>query len=798
MDAGAPRDAGLRDAGTVADAGAGDDAGAVGDGGPQVDAGAQFDGGSAGDGGLAHDGGGCPAAGAVAGMGCSILGDRTCAGDAVLTCVGVGACTVWEVRTACDAAELTCGMRVGTPACQCRANADSRFYADAHSGSLAESPPFPTGVDTPPRCRFRKLGDALASANAYALRTTTAATAVASGRGSGTMTFDRETFPLEVREGVALTTSDQPLNKTGYTVVFNSNVAPLAVRLFSGSSISGLRITNGRAARTDRANFIEVAATGSSFNCGIVTINTVALEGAPASGGLVDGVLVAQCAADLRDTDIRQMGGAALAVSPFFSTGPTRVTGGTFRGNGRGVTSRGDLVLDAVNILDSQTEGVSLDYGAYARTSIRSTSIRNSGTFGIDATSGSPSAPLAVVGGEIAESGIAGIRLAAHTTTLDGVNVHDNRGHGLWLYGSARVEVRGNAHFDANGHGATPVQACGIDVGAGGTLTVGPGATLSGDARCGLSVSGGAAVLHGARIENNGQDGISLTSGSVRLDQGGTVSGHSGAGISATGGTLTLDGTTSPLVILQNTLGVQVAPRGGGEVSLSARDVAFNLNGTGLEIYTGAAARAAGSVDIDRCTFAGNIVGISIYNRAMNGFGQPITIDNSLFTSHTGVTVHSSAPYDGSETRSLSVTGSQFRRNPSGLPTSIGIMILVETVTAIIRGNTITGLSDLGVYIEGRAGSSLVVTDNLIAGNGGPGAFHPMVGGVFLGGSEPEGPGAWSFLRNRIRNNFGPQVIVLGRQTGGRWRIGPESGAKTQTRSAATSRDLASTWTRAT
>ncbi|MFL5261196.1 MAG: right-handed parallel beta-helix repeat-containing protein [Anaeromyxobacteraceae bacterium] len=93
---------------------------------------------------------------------------------------------------------------------------------------------------SPPACRFRKLGDALAVAIA-ASTPTTPTRAVAAGWTGPEVVFSGEILPLEVPAGVTLTTADAAPTVTHYTIAADVPSLP-AVTLRAGGRLSGFKI----------------------------------------------------------------------------------------------------------------------------------------------------------------------------------------------------------------------------------------------------------------------------------------------------------------------------------------------------------------------------------------------------------------------------------------------------------------------------------------------------------------------------------------------------------------------------
>lgn len=90
-------------------------------------------------------------------------GARECAGAIARACSAADpVCGRWTSDD-CAARGMECGTQ-GSSACECPAFAGTTLVADASARTVRGEPPFPTGQESPPECRFGRLGDALAAA----------------------------------------------------------------------------------------------------------------------------------------------------------------------------------------------------------------------------------------------------------------------------------------------------------------------------------------------------------------------------------------------------------------------------------------------------------------------------------------------------------------------------------------------------------------------------------------------------------------------------------------------------------
>jgi hypothetical protein len=250
----------------------------------------------------------------------------------------------------CDSQGKLCGTTSGSAACECPPYAGATFNADSDLGSPTDALPYATGADSPPDCRIRTLTQALAKATAA----TPPATVRATGWSAGEKAFSKakgETFPLEVRPNVTLTTSD-PIPAPGhYAIVLDDVTAPAAVNLHEGGNVSGLvvRSTTG-------------VGDGIALACGTATpqasITSVDVEGA---GKLQYGVDVkGTCGAAIADVTAAGATSAALVVNSATSTVATTVTGGKYEASATGVKIlQGSVTLAGTEVASNTSASAS-------------------------------------------------------------------------------------------------------------------------------------------------------------------------------------------------------------------------------------------------------------------------------------------------------------------------------------------------------------------------------------------------------------------------------------------------------
>ena len=267
----------------------------------------------------------CDGAGVQPGRCAACESDPACSADGFACVDGT---TVRECRTnagscryartiSCGA--LSCLGAEPNAACRCPPNSGAEFAADALQGSALGAPFFPSGdssPSSPPQCRFRSLGDALAAAATYAgsppART---ATARAVGRSGGTMVFSGEQFPLQVKPGVTLTTNDVPPAAASYVVdLDNAAQVTAALLVEEDATLSGFLVRPSAAGGVGVGVEVACAAPGTDR----VRLSSVAVDGKGGLGSAVvaRGVAVTgPCSVDLSDVRVESVAGAGVHLA---------------------------------------------------------------------------------------------------------------------------------------------------------------------------------------------------------------------------------------------------------------------------------------------------------------------------------------------------------------------------------------------------------------------------------------------------------------------------------------------------
>ena len=283
----------------------------------------------------------------------------TADGSAARTCArNAGTCLYLAAAADCAGAAKTCGTRSGTPACECPANSGPNYYADADSGSLPDALPYATGAQSPPECRFKTLGQALAKATAYGQ----AATVRATGAGATPMVFSKakgETFPLEVTPGVTLATTDSPPVPANYVISVDDASAPAGVDLHDGAAFLGMTVQSA-GAMGDGVRLVCTVSTASPLLQSVKVDGATMLAHAVNAGG--------SCGAQLTSVDAGGATAAALLVDLPTTAPAVSVMGGLFHTSKVGIqVNQGNVTLTSVEVANNTSPGTPSGGGAGIR-----------------------------------------------------------------------------------------------------------------------------------------------------------------------------------------------------------------------------------------------------------------------------------------------------------------------------------------------------------------------------------------------------------------------------------------------
>jgi hypothetical protein len=269
----------------------------------------------------------CSARAATCADRCTPGAVRCGTGGAVERCTGAdAACGAW-IADACEAG-LTCDTHSGAPACECLPPDGAVLVADP-AGSAPGALPYATGRDTPARCRFARLGDALAAAAAAKQPITVSARSGPFGDATG------ETFPLDVAPGVSL----QGDGSGGVSIATAATVQSSMLVLHAGATLRSVTLSNrvGPASASASAPTAAVAlACDPAPAPPAATLEGVTVD----TDALTRGVAVT-CPATLTDVRVSGARGPALYVNPPDAAYETTVVGGRFGESTTGVEVRG-------------------------------------------------------------------------------------------------------------------------------------------------------------------------------------------------------------------------------------------------------------------------------------------------------------------------------------------------------------------------------------------------------------------------------------------------------------------------
>jgi hypothetical protein len=254
---------------------------------------------------------------------CTDVG-ATCSGDgtALLSCVRNSGSCLYSTRTACAA-----GCDSSSKKCNCPANSGPDYYADSVASGTSAFFNTPTGVSDPPNCRFKTITEALAKANAYS---GSGARAIATGGSDQSpMLFSaNETFPLEVKPGATLTTSDATPIPARYEIeVAEAGASRPVVQLDQDAAVAGFTIRTAGSGSASEAVLVSCAAAGATG----VSVTGMVLDG---KGAINNGLRTqGPCGIAASNLNVTQMVGSGVSLRPE-ATASVSLQGSSIYGNG--------------------------------------------------------------------------------------------------------------------------------------------------------------------------------------------------------------------------------------------------------------------------------------------------------------------------------------------------------------------------------------------------------------------------------------------------------------------------------
>jgi hypothetical protein len=762
----------------------------------------------------------CPAVGAAntaTPTGCATTGTTACdpTSGNIDICTKVGACDIWQSGSSgnCVASGLVCNTQGNNgAACQCPAlpaNATA-VYVDSKDGSDRAAGAFPTGIQSPAQCRFGTITFALTKAPAGGSVIATGPTPMTFTQQPVGTTGNSETFPIDIPNGITLTTSDATPTPANYLISFNSGTAANAVTLGTGSTIQGFSIENAGG---------NAAAPALLCTAGAATINGVDLLAAAATGStttLAEGLAVTgTCAVSATNLSTNGFSGAGIGL---ISTGVSSFTGGTVTATstagsantlGVGMTA-GTVTFNGSTVTASTGSGIAIVNGTLTGTNLTVSDCTDVGIGIVPVDGGTPSVTLTdgtVSANGQGGTGNSGIAMAGGNLTVNGTAVTLNGQNGFSMVGGTATlgqDSQGTgASFDGNGAisgggvgigiEAGAVAATGIDISGnagdglavigGTTITVtggtignnAAGAKYGGNKADGVLVVAGATTtvtLHGVSIAANGARGVELATtpggtgnaATVNIDGTGNANGSlitgngtttNDANIRASTGTLVVCGTGQAAGLVGCITGC-CASSGAANTSITGA-----VNGYGLNLGGGA---AGATTVLNSVSITGNALsGINVHETASN----PITVTGGAISNNKqdGVTVLE-APASQGGASPLQITGANIQGNAS-----IGVNLIGTdgNVGAILTNCVISGNGSTGVVVnEPRFQvSQTAFQGNVIENNNTALATTSAIGGISFTTVNPSS-NLQSFYANVIGGNGGDQIAING---SGAWTL---------------------------
>lgn len=755
----------------------------------------------------------CPArqacSGSAGSAACSCVADPLCtsanpvcdaSGNAVSCAQDANGCFYQASSQACVSPLFCAGG-----SCGCPANTSPDFYADPVGGSDVGAAPHPTGLQNPPACRYKKLGDALAAANGRAATGASARAIATGGSSAAPAVFSGEALPLPVGAAVSLTTSDSPPAPGNYVVELDDPTAASGMQVREGGSASGY-IVRARNVATGHDGIVASCVTTGNVDLSALRVEAAA----PAGGGrLARGIRTSGgCTISISSSTVKSAEiGIEIAGAPLAAT--TTLLSNTLDANDLGLlVSTGSVEVRNSSVKQSIGVGIQIaPAGADVAVDLGGGDVTGSGKEGLLVLAGTGATAASVLTGNLTEfksngsaSGAAGefpaIRVAARTASFSAINVHDNGSTGVLASGAGTSVSLLSSSVSSNngkvlaGHGAVAldgaslnvqyadlsrntgsgaqfgptalggvIQGCtverngshGIDL-QGGTLKISGATPVRFNGGSGVSVIGGSLDSSANIFDSNGVSGAQVASPGVAAFHGGSLSANAEQGISVSSGSATLDGGATVNNNAKNGLeqtGGQVVVASAG----SGTEVVFQGNhASGVRITLG----GPGSFDASQPRVALNrLHGIEIDDGLV---GSPITLSGAMFTDNVASAVFVSRagklPGGGA---SLIVSGSTMSGGAHGLylEGSAG------DIAAHVNGNTFTNATDTAVVMNGSAGSSFTFQSNVVTFNSGTATWgtNHKIGGVLFKGTPP---GTLSFVGNTIHHNARDQVGVVG------------------------------------
>jgi hypothetical protein len=320
----------------------------------------------------------------------------------------------------------TCQM-TPSPHCTCPAPTGSTLYVDAASGSDATG----TGAAAPPDCALRSISKAMSQTGVG-----TTFTVIKARTGTYSAAATQETFPIQLRSGVTLTTDGTPSPGTPFSI---EGTGAFALAPVGGVSSTIVYAGDGTARLENFTVRGERGSTTDVFACaaGAPMLKSVVLRRGQRGAGIYGG-----CAATLAAVTTTENTHAGLEIA---SSGAVQVSSGVSDQDDDGVHHHaGSLTITTMEVkgatgANGNGDGVRIVPGI--RGSVTTTltfsatglSVHDGQGDGlvIDAGAGLTLSGITVSGSSFFKNAAAGLRLRRGSPTFSNIQVYDNGEEGI-------------------------------------------------------------------------------------------------------------------------------------------------------------------------------------------------------------------------------------------------------------------------------------------------------------------------------------------------------------------------------
>ena len=637
---------------------------------------------------------------------------------------------------------------------------------DPINGSSSATGVFATGLLNPAVCRMETLTGALAVAAPGDRVVATGATVGNPAQFTATGS-PSETFPLNIPNGVSVTTTDSAPNPANYEIHgLVPSMQPGVVTLGDGASLSGFTVMPALGASSTtplvscsvgRAVLLSVNVEGTATDgsgtvvvrrgisvisgCALAGVDVTARNAATENYYQSNVGILGAGTSTLTNCTVGAGGGVGIRLE----AGSLEVTDGAVQGNAQqGILVGGNTTATTVLVLQNgvvRSNGLSglevLSSGGPQLQVAGTQFIDNgrTGTGGSGIAMANASGALTLVSVQAIQNGVAGLDIRGGVVSdLDGVYTANG---GLSSTGNGVVATGGTVTLTNTV--ATGNVGDGFAFGSAGSFTTVTGSDVvaSDNNQRGMTANGAVVVdLARAVLQSNAAEGLLLLGGSVTLrgaavaDNGVAPTGPA-SGIRAPGGTLVLDGTLAGNVLAIRTNGLYGVHLGGAQATV--------LNGT-------------------------------VETNASDGFmvepgtGVPMVLQNMEIVSNGGAGILvNRAPVSPGGGSSLTVESCNIWRNRNAGLSTRPTSGAGGQVTMALQQNSIHDNIGSGVVLEQVSSSNphrVVMIGNDVFANGIVGSSI-TAGGMWVG--VPTNGASMDIIRfysNRFHSNRGHQVAA--------------------------------------